>query len=117
MTHARRLALVSTLALLATAGRCGDTIINNQLPTAPSATPAPKPVADTIEFRIFGSVGDVPVAIRYTDSTNGLTNLTTISLPYVARISNLDASIFLDLEARATPPLLLERTATRRVRM
>lgn len=112
----RRLALVLLLAPLATAGYCGKVTINNQIPTAPTPTP-PAPVADTIEFRVFGSVGDVPIAIRYTDSTNGLTNLTTISLPYVASIKNLATSIFVDLEARATPPALLVATSSLQVQI
>jgi len=61
-------------------------------------------VADVIEFRVFGNVGsNVPVFVKYTNSQDGLTALTTISLPYVASVRNLADSIFLDLEATSTP--------------
>lgn len=103
-----RFALVVALATASTAGIC-QRVTNNY--TAPSPTPTPVP-ADAIEFRIFGSVGDVPIAIKFTDSVNGLTSLTTVSLPYVVGIRSLEPAIFLDLEARATPPLALISTSS-----
>ena len=100
-TTTRPLALVLTLALASTAGICQRITTNNY--TAPSPVPTPAPVADVIEFRVFGNPGPVPVLIKFTNSIDGASVLTTVSLPYIATVRSLDASIFLDVEATAVP--------------
>jgi hypothetical protein len=94
-----RFALLVALATASTAGICTKTYNYN---TAPSPVPT-TPVADVIEFRVFGNPGPVPVLIKFTDSIDGASVLTTVSLPYIATIKSLDASIFLDVEASAVP--------------
>jgi hypothetical protein len=94
-----RFALVVALATASTAGICTKTYNY----AAPSPVPTPTPVADVIEFRVFGNPGPVPVLIKFTDSIDGASVLTTVSLPYIATIKSLDASIFLDVEASAVP--------------
>lgn len=104
----RCLAVVVLAGLALGAGAGCTKIYNDRNPAAPSVTPLPAPApaaADTIEFRVFGSVGTAPVAVRYTNSRDGLTALAAVSLPYVATVKNLDDSIFLDLEASASPAL------------
>jgi len=96
-----RFALLVALAVASTAGKCGDTIINNLPPTAPSPTAV---ADDLIEFRVFGQVGNAPISIRFTNSVDGTSVISAVSLPYIASIKNRNASIFLDLEATATPP-------------
>jgi len=96
-----RFALLVALAVASTAGKCGDTIINNLPPTAPSPTAV---ADDVVEFRVFGQVGNAPISIRFTNSVDGTSVISAVSLPYIATIKNRAASIFLDLEATATPP-------------
>lgn len=97
-----RFALVCALATASTAGICAKTY-NYNLAPSPVPTPTPTPVADVIEFRVFGNVGAVPVLVKWTSSIDGASVLTTISLPYLATLKSLDASIFLDVEASAVP--------------
>lgn len=80
-------------------------------PTAPTPTPTPV-VANQIEFRIFGNVGLAPVLIKYTNTIDGLTVLSTASLPYLATVKSTDASVFLYVEAQA---LSLVQTSTLQV--
>ncbi len=97
-----RFALVAALATASTAGICTKTYNYNTAPS-PIPTPTPTPVADVIEFRVFGNPGPVPVLVKLTNSIDGASVLTTISLPYIATVKSLDASIFLDVEASAVP--------------
>jgi hypothetical protein len=95
-----RFALLVALATASTAGICTKTYNY----TNPSPVPAPAPVVDdVVEFRVFGQVGNAPISIRFTNSVDGTTVLTALSLPYIATVKNREASIFLDLEASATP--------------
>lgn len=78
-----------------------------ELPTSPSTvipsgsvTPV---INDTIEFRVFGNIGSGTALIKFQDSINGITILPSESLPYIARIRSNQSSIFLFIEADATP--------------
>jgi hypothetical protein len=81
------------VALLAVAG-CGDTIVNNLPPTAP--TPPPSVVKTVIEFRVQGNASSVRV--RYSSPLDGLVQVVT-SLPYFNSFSTEASSMFLSLEA------------------
>src|SRR5580765_6247872 len=87
----QRLALTAVLALASTAGICTRTY--NYTNPSPIPTPTPAPVANLIEFRVLGNVGNVPVLIKMTNSIDGVTALTAVSLPFVASVKSLDASI------------------------
>lgn len=89
-------------ALFACVALSGCTKVYNQLPattTAPSSTPSSSTTPDTIEFRVFGTIGSALATIKYTDSINGLTVQSGASLPYVARITSTQPEIFLLLDA------------------
>jgi len=81
------------VALLLVAG-CGDTIVNNLPPTAP--TPPTTPVKTVIEFRVQGNASSVRV--RYSSPLDGLVQVVT-SLPYFNSFSTEASSMFLSLEA------------------
>ena len=105
MTRRSRLALL-LLVVAALAGctrvyydRSQSSSTATATPTAP--TPTPAVVTDVIEYRIFGTVGASIVTIKYTNSIDGLTVLSTASLPYVASIRSTDAAVFLYCEASA----------------
>ncbi len=76
-----------------------DTSTTSANPAAPTPTPAPAVVADTIEYRVYGQVGLGLTTIKYTNSIDGLTVLSTASLPYVATVKSTDTSVFLYCEA------------------
>jgi hypothetical protein len=102
------IALVILLAIASTAGVCTRT---TNYYTNPSPIPIPTaPTADTIEFRVFGNPGAVPVLIKFTNSIDGATAITAVSLPYVATVRSTEAAIFLDVEASAVP--LIASTAS-----
>ena len=84
------------LPLLFTLGCGDDTLINN--PNEPSPVKKNK-----VEFRVFGSnLANTQVTIRHTNSVDGMTNFTGL-VPYLASFDSEDESIFLYLEATATP--------------
>src|SRR5580765_4861132 len=82
----QRLALTAVLALASTAGICTRTY--NYTNPSPVPTPPPAPVADVIEFRVIGNPGPVPVLIKFTNSIDGATAVTAVSLPYVASVKS-----------------------------
>jgi len=99
-----------SIALILIVAAAGCTKVYNsqpvvQNPVSPTTTPATP--ADLIEFRVFGVVGNAPVAIKYTDSVDGLTAAAAASLPYVATVRSADDFIFLYLEAQSSPTTLL----------
>jgi hypothetical protein len=83
------------VALLLVAG-CGDTIVNNLPPTAPTTEKAPAVIKTTIEFRVVGNPSSTRV--RYSSPVDGLTQVVT-SLPYFNSFTTEAASMFLSLEA------------------
>ena len=83
----------SLVALLLVAG-CGDTIVNNLPPTAPTTPPAV--VRTVIEFRVQGNASSVRV--RYSSPLDGLAQVVT-SLPYFNSFTTTADSMFLSLEA------------------
>lgn len=91
------------VAILAIVALSGCTKVYNQLPTIPSTTTAPSTTTsttpDTIEFRVFGTIGTALATIKYTDSLNGLSVQSSASLPYLARITSTQSEIFLLLDA------------------
>jgi hypothetical protein len=93
------------LAALPAGCSSADNRVTAPIPSGPSlTTPPPSTIQDLIEFRVFGSVGDVPVALRYSDSLDGLTVLPAVSLPYTARVSTTQTSLFLYIQADVASP-------------
>jgi len=83
------------VALLLVAG-CGDTIVNNLPPTAPTPEKAPAVIKTTIEFRVVGNASSARV--RYSSPVDGLAQVVT-SLPYFNSFVTEASSMFLSLEA------------------
>jgi hypothetical protein len=88
------LGIVVVLALSASA--CGDTVINNLPPTAPSTPTAPAVVKTAIDFRVVGNASSARV--RYSSPVDGLAQVVT-SLPYFNGFTTEASSMFLSLEA------------------
>ena len=72
------------------------TKVYNQLPTEPSDS-AKTSGLDIIEYRVTGTA--TSVSIRYSNSSDGLTQVTT-SLPYSVTIQSDKKVIFLSLDAQ-----------------
>lgn len=88
------------LAVLLVLPLLSCTKVYNESPTSPSATVAPgtPKVADKIEFRVFGSLLNLPVNIKHTDPLSG-NALYSGGVPYYAQVSSKEESIFLFIEA------------------
>jgi|SRR5262245_2800031 len=105
MTASRRLGLV--LLLIATSctkvyyDRDRASTSSTASPTSPS--PTPTITKDQIEFRVFGNVGLAPTSIKFTNTVDGLTIVPGAGLPYVATVTSVESSVFLYVEAQATP--------------
>jgi hypothetical protein len=84
------------VCLLALAAGCGDTVINNLPPTAPSTPTAPAVVKTAIDFRVVGNPSSVRV--RYSSPVDGLAQVVT-SLPYFNGFITEQSAMFLSLEA------------------
>lgn len=84
--------LVILVALLV-AGCRPTTIVQNNLPTQPSTTPAV--VKHTIQFRVLGNASSARV--RYSTPVDGLGQVVT-SLPYFSTFTITGDSLFLSLE-------------------
>lgn len=104
MTQSWRRIAIGIGVALALAG-C-TRVYNQGAPTGPTVTTPPAETADKIEFRVFGNVGAAPVLIKFTNTVDGLSVLSSASLPYVATIQSEESSIFLYLEASALSGLL-----------
>lgn len=76
------------------AARCGDTIIQNILPTNPTDT-TPKVVVNTFQYRVGGNASSV--RIRYSNEKDGLIQSTT-TLPFFTSFSSTASSVFLSLD-------------------
>jgi hypothetical protein len=94
--------LLLLLLAIVGASACRDTTVIYPYPltpTGPTATTAPRPIADLIEFRVLGNANTARV--RHTSSIDGLTQVTT-SLPYLAHFTSTESAVFLSLEATPT---------------
>jgi len=85
--------LLVVIALLV-AGCRPTTIVQNNLPTQPSAPPVV--VKHTIQFRVLGNASSARV--RYSTPVDGLSQVVT-SLPYFNTFTIAGDSLFLSLEA------------------
>lgn len=83
--------------------RRNDSTTSIASPTSPTPTP-PAVKTDRIEFRVFGT-GLGPVLIKFTNAIDGLTVLSSASLPYIATVRSDEPAIFLYGEASALSTL------------
>lgn len=77
---------------------------------SPTSPTPPAIVKDLIEFRIFGNVGLAPTSIKFTNTVDGLTIVPSAGLPYVASVNSVESSVFLYVEAQATPLTIVPGT-------
>jgi len=75
--------------------RCGDTIINNQLPTSPTSSTPSTPSINKIEYRVSGNA--VSSRIRYSNEQDGLIQTQT-TLPFFTTFGTTSNTVFVSLE-------------------
>lgn len=90
---------LAILLLISTANCTRITIPTQPSQTTPIVDTTPKVIHDSIVFHVIGNA--IAAKIRYSDSFNGLNQVTT-TLPFQSTIDSTKDNTFLSLEATST---------------